>query len=60
MKLYGTEDSPSYWKYDFEGNFTTVNEFANILVDMEPRDIVIDYKGVRVMKFNFKLAIILK
>ena len=46
MKLYGTEDSPSYWKYDFEGNFTTVNEFANILVDMEPRDIVIDYKGV--------------
>jgi len=40
--LYSTEDSPLYWKYGLDGNFTTVNEFAKIEVVMELSDIVID------------------
>ena len=35
-----------------------VNELAKIVVAMEPSDIAIEYRGV--MKFNFKLAIILE
>jgi hypothetical protein len=27
-------------KYDFEGSLTIVNEFAKIVADAEPRDIV--------------------